>query len=418
MPQCKEGSLTRHSLSLFEAYGIELEYMIVDQVSLQVQPLTDKLFYGFADDWVSAVEHGPVSLDNELAAHVVELKTTEPEKDLTGLPELFNAEIARVNAALEPYQACLMPTAMHPWMDSLKEMKLWPHGSTEIYDTLHRIFDCRGHGWANLQSTHINLPFGDEEEFVRLHAAIRLVLPLIPTLAASSPIADGRLTGLKDTRLDTYKNNQKKIFSVTGYVIPEVCRSYQDYHGLILNKIYRDLQQHDPEGILRHEWVNSRGAISRFERNAIEIRVMDIQETPMMDLAIASVVSKLIKLLTEERWAALESYHTFDPERLKIILDEGIRAGEDARIDDLGYLRLFGWEGAKPCRAKELWRELLARELKPEPEFADALQIVLQEGTLATRIMKAVGGHASRPILHEVYNYLCACLAKGEPFVP
>ena len=43
-----------------------------------------------------------------------------------------------------------------------------------IYDTFDRIFSCKGHGWANLQSMQINLPFRGDEEFARLHAAIRV----------------------------------------------------------------------------------------------------------------------------------------------------------------------------------------------------------------------------------------------------
>ncbi len=416
MPQIKEDSVTRPTLSLFQAFGVELEYMVVDETSLEVLPITDKLFHAFEGEYVSTITHGPISLDNELAAHIVEFKTSEPAADLTSLATLFQSEINAVNAGLKPFKAKLMPTAMHPWMDPLKEMRLWPHGCSEIYDTLHKIFDCRGHGWANLQSTHINLPFASEEEFVRLHAAIRLVLPLIPTLAASSPLADGRLTGFKDTRLDTYKNNQKKIFSVTAHVIPEVCRSVQDYHDIILNRIYHDLAPYDPEGILRYEWVNSRGAIARFERNAIEIRLIDVQESPVIDIAIVFLLTHLIRLLTEERWAALEDYHMFSPERLRGILDEGIRSAEEARIEDSDYLRLFGWRGNKVCTAKELWQHLVSHDLRLPPPFASAIQLILQEGTLSTRITKALGNRPTKPLIHEVYDHLCKCLANGEPF--
>jgi len=275
-----------HMLSLFQAFGIELEYMIVNRNSLQIQPITDQLFYHFSQEYTSDIIHGPITLNNELAAHVVEFKTTDPAKDLRVLPELFGSEIRAVNDVLQSFDACLMPSAMHPWMDSLTEMRLWPHGSSEIYDALHRIFDCRGHGWANLQSTHINLPFADEGEFVRLHAAIRLVLPLIPSIAASSPFADEKATGYRDARLNTYKSNQRKVPSVSGFIIPEVIQSLQDYQDIILNRIYSDMASEDPEGVLRYEWINSRGAIARFDRNAIEIRLVDVQEAPIMDISI------------------------------------------------------------------------------------------------------------------------------------
>jgi len=39
--------------------------------------------------------------------------------------------------------------------------------------------------------------------------------------------------------------------------------------------------------VLQNEWLNSRGAIARFERDTIEIRVLDSQETPAAELAIA-----------------------------------------------------------------------------------------------------------------------------------
>ena len=88
-----------------------------------------------------------------------------------------------------------MPTAAHPFMDPMKETKIWPHENNEVYAIYNKIFDCRGHGWSNLQSTHLNLPFYDDEEFAKLHAAVRLVLPILPALCASSPILDGKLTG-------------------------------------------------------------------------------------------------------------------------------------------------------------------------------------------------------------------------------
>ena len=62
-----------------------------------------------------------------------------------------------------------------------------------MYEAYDRIFDCRGHGWANLQAVHLNLPFSGDEEFGRLHAAIRLVLPIMP---ADRIMASGLATSL------------------------------------------------------------------------------------------------------------------------------------------------------------------------------------------------------------------------------
>src|SRR5690606_7705226 len=112
---------------------------------------------------------------------------------------------------LAPMGAMLMPTAMHPWFDPATETRLWPHEYSPVYETYNRIFGCQGHGWSNLQSMHVNLPFANDEEFARLHAAIRLALPILPALAASSPLVEGRVTGLADSRLDFYRFNSRRL---------------------------------------------------------------------------------------------------------------------------------------------------------------------------------------------------------------
>ena len=52
---------------------------------------------------------------------------------------------------------------------------------------------------------------------------------------------------------------------MTGAVVPEPIGSIGEYHERVLEPIYADLAPHDPEGVLRHEWVNARGAIARFD---------------------------------------------------------------------------------------------------------------------------------------------------------
>ena len=138
-------------------------------------------------------------------------------------------------------------------MDPASELQLWDQDDREIYETFDRIFSCKGHGWANLQSMHLNLPFSDDAQFGRLHAAIRFLLPVMPGLTASSPLMDGRLSGLSDTRLAVYRKNCARVPSVTGAVVPEAVYSMAEYDRTILQRIYADLQPLDPAGILRHE---------------------------------------------------------------------------------------------------------------------------------------------------------------------
>ena len=302
-------------LGLFAAYGLEVEYMLVDGESLDVAPAADQLLEAAAGELTDEFANGDVAWNNELALHVIELKCNGPRPSLAGLGKAFADNVRLANDKLGREGLRLMPTAMHPWMDPT-DVKLWPHGTRVIYDTFDRIFSCKGHGWANLQSLQINLPFAGDEEFARLHAAIRFLLPILPGLAASSPIIDGERNGILDNRLVVYRSNCARIPSVTGEVVPEAIGSIGEYHERLLEPIYRDLAPHDPEGILRNEWVNARGAIARFDRMAIEIRVLDVQETPLMDVAYAALIVEVLKLLCTEEWLDGEGMNRWRTEEL------------------------------------------------------------------------------------------------------
>ncbi|WP_027714592.1 glutamate-cysteine ligase family protein [Desulfuromonas sp. TF] len=402
-------------LGLFEGFGIELEYMIVESGSLAVLPVADTVLEKAAGELVDEVMMGDLAWSNELVLHVIELKTNGPAPKLAGLADSFAADVRRINALLEPLGGRLMPGAMHPWMDPIREMRLWPHDNGPIYQAYDRIFGCHGHGWANLQSMHINLPFSGDAEFARLHSAIRLVLPLLPALAASSPVMDGRPTGLLDNRLEVYRNNQRRIPSIAAQVIPEPVFSRAEYEERILRPMYRDIAAHDPQGVLQCEWLNSRGAIARFERSAIEIRVLDVQECPRADLAIASLVVAVVRALTDERWSSLAEQQRWPVTALERILLAAIRQGEDAVIEDEDYLELFGFSGGS-CSAADLWRYLAEAVLKPEDEHRPALETIFEKGTLARRLLAALGATPGTERLRETYGRLCDCLENGEMF--
>lgn len=396
---------------LFEGFGVELEYMIVGE-DLSVLPIADRLLAAAAGEVTEEVERGPLCWSNELVLHVVELKTNGPVPQLAGVDGRFLEGVREANRLLAPLGGRLLPSAMHPWMDPGREMRLWPHGNREIYEAYDRIFDCRGHGWANLQSAHLNLPFRGEEEFSRLHAAIRVVLPLLPALAASSPVVEGRITGFLDTRLEVYRRNQKRIPLVTGEVIPEAVFTPREYQGRILDPMYRQIAPLDPEGILQDEWLNSRGAIPRFERNTIEIRLLDVQETPAADFAVAGLVVGVLRGLTEERWSSLPEQQVIGTAPLSRLLLAAIREGERTVVDDPALLALFR-RGPAPLPAGELWRELACEAL---PEIPSPLRTILEEGPLARRLLRALGEEPSRGRLRDVYAVLAGCLERGEMF--
>ena len=407
------------ALHLFEAYGIELEYMIVARDSLAVLPVSDELLRAVTGSYAGDYEAGPVAWSNELVLHVIELKTNGPTPSLAGWSERFSADVARIDALLAPMGGMLLPTAAHPTMDPLTEARLWPHENSPIYDAYDRIFGCSGHGWSNLQSCHVNLPFSGDVEFGRLHAAIRAVLPLLPGLAASSPMLDGRLTGSLDSRIEVYRRNQERVPSIVGALVPEPVFTERDYREQILQRIYGDIAPLDPQGILQYEFLNSRGAIARFDRSAIEIRLLDVQETPRADLAIALLIAQTLRALDAGRWSDPATLRALRTEPLAVLLRRCCTEGEAAVIEERELLAVFGHTGPR-CSAGELWQHIAGAVLPGMPadcaDLRETAEQILAAGPLARRMLRALGTAPDAERITAVYRELAACLVEGRLF--
>ncbi len=400
---------------LFEVYGIELEYMLIQKKSFKVSPVVDQLLTKKNGSLTSDIDNGEIGWSNELVAHVVELKTEGPTSDLDSLPELFHQNILEINGLLKEFGAQLLPTASHPLMNPQTDTELWKHSYSEVYALYNRIFNCNGHGWSNVQSTHINLPFYDDEEFGKLHAAVRVILPLIPALCASSPILDGKKTGFHDSRLNFYKSNQKEIPEMTGLVIPEAVFTKEDYHSTIFEPIKKAITPHDTENILDHHFLNSRGAIARFDRNAIEIRLVDIQECPKADIAICSLIIESLKLLVSEDLATVGHQKEFKTEPLAELLDDAILHGENSKVSNPEYLALFGLESS--ATMQQIWKSLYElTKSKIHPKHHKPLETILEQGTLSSRILKAIGEDESAENIESVYRKLGECLVENKLF--
>lgn len=405
----------RSAFHLFEAAGVELEYALVRESDLSVLPVSDKVLFSAAGDYSGEAPWKEISWSNEFVLHVIELKINDPRTPIKRLPSLFHRHVRKINRILGTFQGRMLPGGCHPFMNPARETMIWPHDNSIIYQTFHRIFGCRGHGWSNLQSAHLNLPFCGDREFAKLHAAVRLVLPIIPALSASSPLLDGRATGFLDSRLAVYQRNQRKIPSIAGRVVPEPVFSRKNYGKKILRKMYADIAPLDKKHVLQHEWLNSRGAIARFERNSIEIRILDTQECPRADMAVISAVIEAVRALTMERWTSLERQKAWSEKRLARIYQRVVRDAERAEIRDGAYLAAFGYSGNSACTARQLWEHII-REVMPGKRgiWEEPLSLILRQGTLARRILKALRNDYSRKNLVRIYGKLADCLERDR----
>ncbi|GGI83912.1 carboxylate-amine ligase [Legionella impletisoli] len=402
------------SYPIFSVLGIEIEYMLVDRDTLAVQPKSDAILHMLAGELVNEVPLGEIAASNELVMHVLELKNYGPKAPKTPIAEQFQQTILELQPRLQELNLQFLPTGAHPWMDPLLETHRWPHGDKSIYQQYDEIFNCQGHGWANLQSMHVNLPFSNDEEFAQLHNAVRLLLPLIPALAASTPFLDGKPTGLLDSRLDFYGRNQQRIPSISGQIIPEFITSKAQYEKEILNPMYADIRAFDPNGILQYEWLNSRGAIAKFESMAVEIRIIDSQECVYADIAIAHAIHAILNHWHQNSALYLENICPSEP--LKAVYDASMKYGLAVEVDDSRLLEQ--WQlPPRRMSLREVWTLLIERissELNSNSQLA--LEHILSHGNLSERILRACQNNYNRDTLKQVYRQLGNCLIENKLF--
>jgi carboxylate-amine ligase len=407
------------TLRLFQGYGIELEYMIVDASTLSVRPISDQVLAAMnGGEIADEVEQGEVSWSNELVMHVLEMKSNGPASDLRSAFHAMQASVQKMNALLAGFGCRLMPTAMHPNFRPANETKLWPHSYGEVYQAYDRVFDCKGHGWSNLQSIHINLPFSGDDEFGRLHAAIRLVLPLIPAIAASSPVIESQTNGIRDNRLIQYRQNQRRVPIISGQLIPERIYTKSDY-ALLMSRIFSAISRFDIDGILQDEFLNSRGAIARFQRNAIEIRVTDIQESPRADFAIIAAICALVECLVAERWTGFREQSQIDETSLLPIFEQACVKSSEAETNHSAWLSQFGIK-ARSISLGQVWASLSETIWQAGngryQSFREDFEKILGMGCLAERISRRLGSDPDRVVIADTYRELADCLERGQIF--
>lgn len=165
--------------------------------------------------------------------------------------------------------------------------------------------------------------------------------------------------------------------------------------------------------------ASARGAIARFDRNAIEIRVLDLQEHPGVDIAILQFITGVIKSLTESKWQNIEILKQLDTIQLSSILTDTTKFGGKTILAWPDYLKAFG-VNAIPMEANQLWL-ILFNQLEADvwaegDPSRDIIKIILNEGNLSERIIRKLGKNPRKDDLFNVYDRLRGCLHEGTMF--
>jgi carboxylate-amine ligase len=387
--------------------GPEHEFSLVDE-ELGVLPIVDKVIKDFSGKITNFVELPTFTFGKELQLHVMEIKANEPFKSPLLFEETMQDAVETLMDFLwKKYRTSLLGTGMHPLL-RLDDTRVWSHRHKKIYEEYSRVFNLKQHGWLNIQSFHLNLPYAREKTAVTLHNLLSCLCAYLPAVSASSPIYESAMGPNVDNRLYFYKMNQREIPSVTGEVIPEPVTSFDQYRREVIGRYSRDLAEAGVgKALLFKEWVNSRGVIFRFDRSALEVRVMDEQECIKSDLALSCFIRAALRGLLSEEAEPLP--HQLLVEDFNAVVADGLNA--KVRHPDGGtarqvYQHFFNlaMENASEDEAKYLW----------------IVKKRIDEGNLSELIRGRVLRKAQRTDFKEailsVYSKLIKCLSDNQPY--
>jgi gamma-glutamyl:cysteine ligase YbdK (ATP-grasp superfamily) len=171
--------------------GPEHEFSLVND-ELKALPIVDQVLKDFHGRVVNSVKLPRFSFAKELQLHVMEVKPNEPFHTPVEFEETMQEAVQTLQSFIgRKYGAHLLGTGMHPLL-RLDETNVWPHRHRQIYEAFSKVFNLKRHGWLNIQSYPLNVPYSDEKSGILLHNMISNICPYLPALSASSPIFEGK----------------------------------------------------------------------------------------------------------------------------------------------------------------------------------------------------------------------------------
>jgi gamma-glutamyl:cysteine ligase YbdK (ATP-grasp superfamily) len=390
-----------------EVLGPEHELALVDD-SLKPLPIADKVIKAYCGKIINFAELDDFTFGKEMQLHVMEIKANHPfTSPITFEQTMQNAVSTLSEFVSEKFGAHLLGTGMHPLL-TLDQTGVWPHYHRKIYRAYSQVFNLKQHGWLNIQSFHLNLPYKTPAEGIVMHNLLANLCPYLSAVAAASPTYEGTLKETVDNRLEFYKINQREVPSVTGDVVPEYVSSIDDYKKNVIGKFSQDLARAGAsQTLLYKEWVNSRGVIFRFDRCALEVRVMDEQECIKMDVALGCFIR-----------ACLRSWMVSKPELLPhdlLVRDLNaiIKAGLSAKVE-----HPYGKTARDICT--HLYQTAWANATPEEKMYLPLVQKRIVDGNLSDLIRqnvnKAMRHVDSTDAIRKIYSTLIRCLITNQPY--
>lgn len=338
----------------------------------------------------------------------VRLRTTVPVRPGLVLARRVQRTVRDAFRALGD-QAVLLPGGGHPLL-LRSELQAMAARSAEPRDV------ATLQGTCNVPGFQLRLLFRNDQEFSRLHAALRLLLPILPALTAGSPYREGRWTGAMDTRCDELLRAWDAVPEVTGHWIPEPVFDQEGYDRELLAPIASALAGlPGPRGHFDVEALNNRAAVPYFDDGQLEVRCCGTQEHPGVDVAITEFLLAVLRALMHGRWVSTYLQRAWSPTDLLAIHLQCVQDGGQAILANRDYLLMFGLLKQEQMSAARLWQHLFVELYGDLSEYCQqTVGALLEQGCLAHRMLEMAGKEPSREGIATLAGRMCEHLKEGR----
>ncbi len=346
--------------------------------------------------------------------HVLTLSLTKHARRPMAHARRSNAEVRAMNKLLSERNAMLVPAAAHPFAQGeTPTMRADAPGRA----VLSGVFDMHQPGWCNNQITCLRIPFTNDEEFSRLHASVRLLLPLLPAIGAASPYMNGAWAGFMSARAEASMHHVDSLPQLLGPVIPEAVFSEEDYYRTVFSPMAQALVTVDSGQALDHFGMNARATVARFDRGELELRVLDRQECMTADLAVAEMTLAVVRAMSGGRWVSTYLQRAWSEDDLFPLYMQTIREGGQAVLSNRDYLLMFGLMKQDRMSAQKIWQHLFV-ELYGElsDECREVIAHILENGCLAERMVRRYGREPTPNELMQLVDELSGHLSEDRPW--
>ncbi len=402
--------------ALFEAYGFGVHYAVVDKTTLAVVPVPGELLAAARPDPTPGTKRDVEAIAG-IAAHAIEIRNERSMRKPAKWGRKITARIAALSSLLERHQALLLPGGAHPLYVPARDGAAHAAQDRGPRTTYARLFDMDAHGWSNDGSLRLDIRFDKPSDFSKLHAAVRLLLPIIPGLTAASPILEGRPTGSQSARLEAYFAAREGFPALVGGWIPEAVFDQEEHDREILVPIAQALASYDRDGSLDPTLLNARAATVNFDRGILSLHVLDAQESASANMAVAEFIITVLKAMVAGRWVSTYLQRAWSVDDLHAILASTIKDGDEALITNADYQLMFGLMKQGHMPVIKLWQQLFVEVYGDLSTNARShVAHILEHGTLARRILRATGDSPSPATIHDVYTTLAKHLPTDTSY--